>query len=128
MDAKDDPLKLQTFVNTVLGETWEESGDTVNAESLAARLEDYPRGAIPEGVAVLVGSADVQGDRIEAKIIGYGRGEESWLVDYEIFWGDPGNDPYVWEQLDEWRSRQRIHHATRQPMLPCNNPRAQSNA
>ncbi|CAJ0862184.1 hypothetical protein R77567_01625 [Ralstonia sp. LMG 32965] len=116
LDAKDDPLKLQTFVNTVLGETWEESGDTVNAESLAARLEDYPRGAIPEGVAVLVGSADVQGDRIEAKIIGYGPGEESWLVDYEIFWGDPGNDPYVWEQLDEWRSRQRIHHATRQPM------------
>lgn len=116
IDAKDDRLKLQTFVNTVLGETWEEVGDAVEAQHLLARLEDYARGAVPEGVAVLVGSADVQGDRIEAKIIGYGAGEESWLVDYEIFWGDPGTDETVWQQLDEWRVRERIHHGTRQPI------------
>ncbi len=116
LEAKSDPLKLQTFVNTVLGETWEEHGDTIDPAALIERLEDYPRGAVPAGVAVLVGSADVQGNRIEAKIVGYGAGEESWLVDYEIFWGDPGNDPAVWQALDEWRARERIHHGTRQPM------------
>lgn len=116
LEAKEDPLKLQTFVNTVLGETWEESGEAIDAETLVSRLEDYPRGAVPEGVAVLVGMADVQGDRIEAKIIGYGAGEESWLIDYEIFWGDPGNDASVWLALDEWRQRNIIHHGNRAPM------------
>jgi phage terminase large subunit GpA-like protein len=30
-------------------------------------------------------------------------GEESWLVDRKIFWGDPGSDFEPWEQLDAFR-------------------------
>lgn len=105
LKAKDYPEKLKTWTNTKLAETFEDAGEGLNASVLAARLEQYDKSEIPERAAVLIGSADVQGDRVEAKIIAYGAGEESWLIDYEIFWGDPATDPTVWMRLDEWRRR-----------------------
>lgn len=114
LDAKDYPELLKQWTNTVLAETWEDEGLTMNANTLAARMEkdewrDAVKGAIPAGAAVIIGAADVQGDRVEAKLVAYGAGEESWLVDYEIFWGDPSTDPHVWADLDEWRRRERQH-------------------
>ena len=109
LKSKDYPEKLKTWTNTKLAETFEDAGEGLNASVLAGRLEEYDKSAIPERAAVLIGSADVQGDRIEAKIIAYGAGEESWLIDYEIFWGDPATDPTVWMRLDEWRRRTFKH-------------------
>lgn len=106
LKAKGIPEKLKTWTNTKLAETWEDVGVSINANSLAKRLEDHTRGTVPAGAAVLIGTADVQGDRVEAKIIAFGAGEESWLIDYEIFWGDPSSDISVWARLDEWRRRE----------------------
>jgi phage terminase large subunit GpA-like protein len=59
-------------------------------------------------VCALVAAADVQHNRIEAQITGFGPGEESWLIAHEVFWGNPGVevDPEttvnVWEQLDQF--------------------------
>src|SRR5689334_16487161 len=61
--AKEDPFRLKTWVNTVLGECWEERGDSVAAGSLAARLERYAA-EVPTGVGALVAAVDVQGDRL----------------------------------------------------------------
>jgi phage terminase large subunit GpA-like protein len=113
LKAKDYPEKLKTWTNTKLAETFEDAGEGLNANVLAGRLEKYDRSSIPHGAAVLIGSADVQGDRIEAKIIAFGAGEESWLVDYEIFWGDPSTDSSVWQRLDDWRRREFAHPAGR---------------
>jgi phage terminase large subunit GpA-like protein len=33
---------------------------------------------VPSGVGVLVAPVDVQGDRLECAVKGYGAGEESW--------------------------------------------------
>lgn len=109
LKAKDVPEKLKVWTNTKLAETWEEIGFSLNANTLAKRLEDYERAVVPSAAAVLVGSADIQGDRIEAKIVAFGAHEESWLVDYEIFWGDPSSDATVWARLDEWRRREFNH-------------------
>jgi terminase, large subunit len=109
--AKDNPEKLKAFVNLRLGETWNEGANNFNAATLAARREAYeaPDGTevlVPKGVGVLIAAADVQHNRIEAQIIGFGKGEESWLIDHKIFFGDPGlqRDPDtgndVWSQLD----------------------------
>lgn len=116
LKAKGVPEKLRVWTNTKLAETWEEIGFALNANALAKRLEKYDRGVVPSAAAVLVGSADVQGDRIEAKIIAFGAGEESWLVDYEIFWGDPSRDATVWHQLDEWRRREFQHPGIGRPV------------
>ena len=109
VEAKDNAEKLKTWVNTSLGETWDPALDQISADQLNNRLEIWERGVIPEQVAVITAAADVQGDRIEAKMIGYGAGEEEWLIDYEIFWGDPNTDDSVWMRFDEWRLREMPH-------------------
>jgi phage terminase large subunit GpA-like protein len=96
--AKHDASKLKTWVNTVLGETWEERGDSVEAGTLRARAETYAE-QVPHGVGVLVASIDVQSDRLEVAVKGYGIGEESWLVHFEMLWGDP-LQAALWTSLD----------------------------
>lgn len=110
------PEKLRVWTNTKMAETWEEIGFALNANALLKRLEKYDRAIVPAPVAVLVGTADVQGDRIEAKIVGFGAGEESWLVDYEIFYGDPSSDASMWHRLDEWRRRDFAHAVFAKPL------------
>jgi len=54
---------------------------------------------LPSGVAVLTAGVDIQGDRIELQVIGWGRDEEAWVIDYRVIWGDPAG-PRVWADLD----------------------------
>lgn len=90
---------LKTWTNTVLAETWEEEGDTVEERALLARREEYAAEA-PAGVLVLTAGVDVQDDRLEVEVVGWGKGEESWAIDYRVLWGDPGRAE-VWQQLDD---------------------------
>lgn len=92
------PATLQTFVNTNLGEPWEEQGDQVEATGLLARLETYPEGMKP--LAVTVG-VDVQKDRLELAVDGWGPGEECWSLEHEILPGDTAQ-PQVWRDLAEF--------------------------
>jgi phage terminase large subunit GpA-like protein len=102
LDAGDD-TKMKTFVNTCLAETWEEAGDRVGVEALQQRADTYPLRSVPLGGLALAMSVDVQGNRLEYKIKAYGRFEESWLVDYGVLWGDPGEHvggaETVWAEL-----------------------------
>jgi len=94
------PEGLKVWVNTVLGETWEEEGDTVEEESLMEHMDHY--GAdLPEGVKVLTAGVDTQDDRLEVEVVGWGQGKESWSIEYRTFYGDPGQAA-VWTQLDEF--------------------------
>jgi phage terminase large subunit GpA-like protein len=92
--------KLKAFINLRLGETWEEDGDTIEAVTLKSRLEAY-QAEVPDGVGLLTASVDVQGDRLEAVVKGWGDKEESWLIAYQQFWGDPGQEQ-VWSELDSF--------------------------
>lgn len=97
--AQRDETKLKKFVNTVLGETWKEKGETLDADALERRAEDY--GAeVPAGVGLLTASVDVQGDRLELAVKGWGAGEESWLIALSQVQGDPAK-PEPWYELDE---------------------------
>ncbi|SNX74489.1 transposase IS166 family protein [Cereibacter ovatus] len=97
--VRKDPPRLQVWVNTKLGESWEDqAGDTVPADPLMARREDWGE-ALPASVAVLTAGVDVQGDRIEVQILGWGRDEEAWVIDYRVLWGDPSG-PRLWSDLD----------------------------
>lgn len=94
-----DPARLQVWVNTKLGESWEDQGgDTIPADPLMARREDW-RSDLAPGVAVLTAGVDVQGDRIEVQVVGWGRDEEAWVIDYRVLWGDPSG-PRLWSDLD----------------------------
>lgn len=102
-EAKKDKEMLKVWVNTYLGEPWEDlSGDKVEEEALVKRREAY-NCQVPEGVLVLTAGADVQDDRIEVEVVGWGAGKESWGIAYVIFWGDPGQ-PVVWKQVEAYLS------------------------
>jgi len=99
LTAKKDTELLRVFVNTSLGETFEESGEGVEPTGLFARREPYAA-EVPAGVCVLVAGADVQDDRLEVTVYGFGIGEECWAIDHRIIHGDPAGDQ-VWADLDD---------------------------
>jgi phage terminase large subunit GpA-like protein len=107
--ARQDPEQLKVFINTVLGETWEERTARVRVEDLAARAEDYGVD-VPAGVGVLTAGVDVQGDRIELLVRGWGAGEESWGIRHERIYGDP-QLPATWERLETLLVRPYTHAA-----------------
>ena len=91
---------LQTFYNTVLGESYSLGGETPNDARLYERRESYPIGRVPRGGLFLTGAVDVQGDRLEIEIKAWGRGRENWSVDYIVIDGNP-KEQTVWDQLTE---------------------------
>jgi phage terminase large subunit GpA-like protein len=97
-NRENNPEKLKAFINLRLGETWEEQGDAVEAVALKARREEY-QAEVPDGVGLLTASVDVQGDRLECVVKGWGAKEESWLIAYQQIFGDPGQEE-VWNELD----------------------------
>ena len=102
----DNPDKMRVFVNTVWAETFDESElAAVDADGLAARAEVYAR-PVPDGVRLLTAGVDVQQDRLEVEIVGWGDDEESWSIDYAAIPGDP-TGPDVWAELDEYLARPR---------------------
>lgn len=97
-----DITKLKTFINVRLAETWKQEGETHSAHELAARAEAYRMGEVPEGALVLTAGVDVQGNRLELVVKGWGRGEESWLIEHQVLYGEPadllsGADPRLIE-------------------------------
>ena len=103
VEAQGDPVRLRVFVNTVLGETYDEAQDQrADKNALMARRENWTD--IPLGVTTLTAGIDVQANRLEVHVVGWGIGEESWSVAYDILPGDPTAGP-VWAALDLLRSR-----------------------
>jgi phage terminase large subunit GpA-like protein len=94
---------LKTFVMTRLGETWADTpGEGVDPMGIASRAEHADtawKDAVPEGVHVVTAGVDVQDDRLEVEIVGWGAHFESWSLDYIVIRGDPV-DPGVWQELD----------------------------
>jgi phage terminase large subunit GpA-like protein len=107
MAAQRDTEKMKVFYNTFLGEPYEDEVDTVAGSLLSARAEDYAA-EVPAGVRVLVLGVDVQDDRLEAHVIGYGEDWEAWVIGYYVFWGDVATDS-PWAQLDELRAKEFRH-------------------
>lgn len=103
-----DPPRLQVWTNTKLAETWEDmAGEAVDPTGLMTRREKYgPR--IPKDVALLTCGVDVQDNRLELEIVGWGTDEESWSIDYHVLYGDPST-PELWADLDKVISRTYEH-------------------
>jgi phage terminase large subunit GpA-like protein len=109
LDAKPYPERLKQWVNTVLAETWEEGGEKVDPDSLFARREPYNAAEeLPERVGLIVAGVDIQDNRWECEIVGYGPHEERWSLDYTVMLADPSTPDY-WEKLDEHLQRTFEH-------------------
>ncbi|MDX8367771.1 phage terminase large subunit family protein [Cytobacillus sp. IB215665] len=103
VQKKGDNERMKVWVNTSLGETWEEDGEQLDENSLIDKREVY-KVDVPLGVKVLTAAVDVQGDRLECEVVGWGAGKESWGIEYRRFYGDP-SEPEVWNELDDYLDR-----------------------
>jgi phage terminase large subunit GpA-like protein len=104
LKAKSDPSKLKTFVNTTLGETWEEDvGEKLEPDILYARREHYPA-QVPVNNCVLTAAVDTQDDRFEIEVVAWVAGEESYRISYERLYGDLSRSG-IWNQLAQKLNR-----------------------
>tara|TARA_R100000734_G_C3315890_1_gene108096 strand:+ start:705 stop:2354 length:1650 start_codon:yes stop_codon:yes gene_type:complete len=104
LQAKKLPETLRVWVNTYLGETWEDQGERIDDFDIATHRENYGD-KIPEQVVFLTAGVDVQDDRLEMEIVGWGRDEESWSIEYRTFYGDPSASN-VWSDIDSYLTLQ----------------------
>lgn len=72
---------------------------SLDAESLADRAEEFPLGIVPDGVRFLTAFADVQANRFEVTVRGWGVSGESWIVDRLTLPGDTATSPADWDAM-----------------------------
>lgn len=101
--------RMQVFINTVLGEAWEDREGTAVLEGLAKRAEKYPAD-VPDGVGILTAGVDVHPDRLEAQVVGWGEGEEAWLLGHWRIHGDTESEE-TWQRLDHYLLRKYRHES-----------------
>ncbi len=63
-------------------------------------------------------SVDVQGDRLEVTVKGYGAAEESWLIAYHQIYGDPAKDE-TWFDLDQFLKTRFTHESGQEMKIEC---------
>lgn len=99
--AKKDPIKMKTFVQTTEGMPFEEEGAQPPYRTLFERyMESYQQGTIPDEVCFLTAGIDVQRDRVEIEIVGWGKGQRSYSIDYMQLLGRP-EESAVWLEVQK---------------------------
>ena len=104
-----DESKMIVFKNQKLGKTYSYDDGSVDADALRDKAENdrygqHQHGSVPEGAILLTAGIDVQHDRFEFIIRGYGIGEESWLIRYHVVYAENSlkdvSDP-AYKELEE---------------------------
>lgn len=101
LDAQGDENALRTFYNNTLAESYIERAEAPEWETVYNRREHYPPGVVPPGAYILTAGADLQKDRIEVSIWGWGPNLESWLIEHKVIDGFP-NQGEVWRKFKEY--------------------------
>lgn len=105
-----DASMMKAFVNTTLGDTWQDEIERTDADELRLRAEPFALRHMPRGCLLLLCGVDVQGNRLEAQVWGIGRGGEMWSIDHRVFFGNPGQ-PDVWHELEQFLLEEKYTHA-----------------
>jgi phage terminase large subunit GpA-like protein len=101
---------LKTWINTTLGEVFEDDIEKTDAGDLQKRAEDFPLQIVPMGGLILLAGIDVQKDRFELTVWAFGRGEEMWSVDYQAIEANPAIQT-EWQKLDNFLLHKYPHAA-----------------
>lgn len=105
--VKDHPDQLQTFVNCILAQGWRESAEEIDDAALKARAEPFDLNTLPADVLIVTAGIDVQDDRLETTLIGWGR-TDAFILGHKVIWGSPLDDA-TWCDLDDLLKTQWSH-------------------
>lgn len=99
----------ETWTNDVLAQTWERPvGESAKWETLFARREDFEVEPVNERVLVICAGLDVQDDRIEVQVLGFGLDYETFVIEYKSFYGKL-SDLEIWAHVDEFLLKDYMH-------------------
>jgi len=102
LEASKDVLKLKTFINTVLGEPWEERGERPTTRQIMQNRISYLKGTVPPEVLFLTAACDVHKGRIDVEILGWGLDQVSYSINWLSIEGDTLSfDGDAWSQLEK---------------------------
>ena len=109
VSAQDDTTKKRAVINTDWGEVFREEGEGADDAAIAARCEPYTRADLERAGCLrrVTAWADVQKDRLEMTVFGWGDGEEAWTIEHHILPGDTAL-PDVWEDLGAAMDQARV--------------------
>lgn len=103
LNASTNVAELRPFINTVLGECWEERGETPRYNKIMQNRSNYLKGNIPESVYFLTFGADVHKNRIDVELLGWGDSEVSYSVDWLHFEGATDDiNSGAWALFESW--------------------------
>jgi len=102
------PSMMQVFVNQTLANTWRVALNKLDAETLRQRVEDFGLAKIPPWCLMLTVGADIQDDRIEASVVGWGIGCSPTVLGHAIINGSTVDDD-TWQRFDKWLKRKYKH-------------------
>lgn len=108
IETKKNPMKLKTFVNTILAEPYSEKGEAPDYENLYRNREKYTIGTVPKEALFITAGVDIQKDRIEVLYQGWGAEAQRWAIDYDVLTGDT-TQPEVWDALTKALDQQFLH-------------------
>lgn len=115
-EVKGDWEDMRTWTNTRAALPWDPRRSAVPADKLRALAGTWLLGRVPWGAWVLTGTVDVQDDRLELEVVGWGPGLERWTVDHRVIHGSPA-DPAVWRELDELVTTPYRHAVSGRPLV-----------
>lgn len=94
----DGPESMKAWTNTTLGETFKQKRALSVEEIIKNRRRVY-NCVVPEEALVLTAAVDVQDNRLEYEICGWGAEFRSWGIQYGVIMSDPGQT-VTWGMLD----------------------------
>lgn len=117
--AENPEKSRRVFVNTMDAESFAEEMETKpEADDLYSRREDWwnPGESLPAEVLMLTMGVDVQKNRLEYIIIGFGLNGEKWCISYGVVMGSP-------QKLTTWKALDAIidkpwKHPLSKPLKP----------
>ena len=99
LTAKGNPAREAVVYNTRFGRSYKLTGEYSDENEFLRRREHYAA-ELPDGVLILTGAVDVQYNRLEYLVCGFGIDEECWGILRGIVRGSP-QDVSTWQQLDQ---------------------------
>lgn len=96
--------KMTTFYNTVLALPYQSGADTLKWRQLyeSSLTSEYKRGDVPEWVLFITSGSDVQGNRIETTVMGWGFRGRNLVIDHYVF-PVPGDEDIEIINGEAWR-------------------------
>ena len=112
-----DKADRKSFTNSILAEKFIDPKHNIKESWLMGRAKEY-YAEVPRFVGILTAGIDIQHNRIEVSVLGFGKTDKIAVIDHRVIYGSTFEDPdkpdfTVWKELDLYLDRPFQHESGR---------------